>query len=160
MTLSESDRRLLDALQGDAQRGQAEVGEIAGMSRTSAWRRIREFEASGLIERRVTILNPKMVGLHIHVVLAVTMTSHADEHRMDFEAYVNRLPFVTECFSVAGDRDYMLHVIVPDIGTYDDVLISMILKHPAVASASSTFVLRRVKYTTELPLTLPFAAKL
>ena len=36
---------------------------------------------------------------------------------------------------------------------YDtEFLQSEILKHPAVRSASSTFVLQRVKYTTMLPL--------
>jgi DNA-binding Lrp family transcriptional regulator len=36
--------------------------------------------------------------------------------------------------------------------TYTEFLQSEILKHPAVRSASSTFVLQRVKYTTMLPL--------
>ena len=62
------------------------------------------------------------------------------------------LPEVTECFSVSGDRDYILHVVVKDMDAYNDFLNSRILKHPAVRSASSTFVLRRIKYTTELRL--------
>ena len=42
MKLSASDKRLLDALQQDATRPQADLAELAGMSRTSAWRRIRD----------------------------------------------------------------------------------------------------------------------
>ena len=152
MKLSRADRRLLDALQRDATRAQADLADIAGMSRSSVWRRIRDFEESGLIERQVALLNPQMAGFHIQVLLAVSMTEHTDENRRSFERHVGRLTEVTECFSVAGDRDYALHVVVPDMESYTEFLQTEILKHPAVRSASSTFVLRRVKYTTMLPL--------
>lgn len=152
INLSRSDRRLLDELQTDNSRNQAELAELAGMSRSSCWRRIREFEDSGLIERQVALLNPGLAGFTIQVLLAISMTEHTDENRQAFETHVNRLDAVTECFSVAGERDYVLHVVVADIDHYTEFLNHEILKHPTVRSASSTFVLRRVKYTTRLPM--------
>lgn len=122
------------------------------MSRTSCWRRIREFEQAGLIERQVVLLNPKVAGFNIQVLLLVAITEHTDENRRSFERHVSLLPEVTECFSVSGDRDYVLHVIVQDMDSYNEFLNTQILKHAAVRSASSTFVLRRVKYSTMLPL--------
>ncbi|MBU2676118.1 MAG: winged helix-turn-helix transcriptional regulator, partial [Gammaproteobacteria bacterium] len=53
MKLNRTDRRLLNELQHDASRKQSELAETVGMSRTSCWRRIREFEEVGLIERQV-----------------------------------------------------------------------------------------------------------
>lgn len=150
--LSRTDRRLLDELQRDATRNQSELAELVGMSRTSCWRRIREFEEAGLIERQVALLNPKIAGFNIQVLLLVAMTEHTDDNRQSFERHVSLLPEVTECFSVSGDRDYVLHVVVKDMDTYNDFLNAQVLKHPAVRSASSTFVLRRVKYTTAMPL--------
>jgi DNA-binding Lrp family transcriptional regulator len=152
MKLSRTDRRLLNELQRDATRNQSELAELVGMSRTSCWRRIREFEEAGLIERQVAILNPKVAGFNIQVLLLVAMTEHTDRNRQGFERHVSMLPEVTECFSVSGDRDYVLHVVVQDMDTYNDFLNSQVLNHPAVRSASSTFVLRRVKYSTVLPL--------
>ena len=152
MNLSRSDRRLLNELQRDATRSQSELAELVGMSRTSCWRRIREFEEAGLIERQVALLNPKVAGFNIQVLLLVAMTEHTDENRQDFERHVCLLPEVTECFSVSGDRDYVLHVVVRDMDSYNEFLNAQILKHAAVRSASSTFVLRRVKYSTVLPL--------
>ena len=152
MKLSRSDRRLLDALQSDATRSQADLAELAGMSRTSCWRRMREFEANGLIENQVAVLNPQAAGFHIQVLLAVAMTEHTDENRQNFEHHVASLPEVTECYSVSGERDYILQVVVRDMEAYNQFLNAQILKHSAVRSASSTFVLRRVKYTTQLPL--------
>lgn len=152
MKLTRTDRRLLNELQRDTTRNQSELAEIVGMSRTSCWRRIRDFEEAGLIERQVALLNPKAAGFNIQVLLLVAMTEHTDENRHGFESHVSLLPEVTECFSVSGDRDYVLHVLVQDMDTYNEFLNSQILKHAAVRSASSTFVLRRVKYSTALPL--------
>ena len=152
MNLSSSDRRLLNALQDDATRSQVELAELAGMSRTSCWRRIRDFEKAGLIERQVAILDPRQAGLQIQVLLSVAMTEHTDENRHSFERHVQSLPEVTECYSVSGERDYVLHVIVSDMEAYNQFLNAQVLKHAAVRSASSTFALRRVKYTTRMQL--------
>ena len=92
------------------------------------------------------------LGFGIEVLLLVAMTEHTDENRQSFERHVSTLPEVTECFSVSGDRDYVLHVVVRDMDRYNEFLNGEILKHAAVRSASSTFVLRRVKYTTALPV--------
>lgn len=152
MHLSRADHLLLDALQSDATRSQSELAEIAGMSRSSVWRRIRDFEESGLITAQVALLNPQHAGFQIQVLLSVGMTEHTDENRQDFERHVALLPEVTECFSVSGERDYVLHVVVRDMDAYNQFLNAQVLKHSAVRSASSTFVLRRVKYTTAMPL--------
>jgi len=152
MQLSRTDRKLLNELQRDATRNQSELAELVGMSRTSCWRRIRDFEEAGLIERQVALLNPKIAGFNIQVLLLVAMTEHTDKNRQSFERHVALLPEVTECFSVSGERDYVLHVVVKDMDNYNEFLNSQVLKHSAVRSASSTFVLRRVKYSTVLPL--------
>ena len=152
MKLNRADRRLLAELQRDTTRNQSELAEIVGMSRSACWRRIRDFEEAGLIERQVALLNPKKAGFTIEVLLLVAMTTHTEENRQSFERHVSMLPEVMECFSVSGDRDYLLQVVARDMDSYNDFLNAQILRHPAVQSASSTFVLRRVKYSTALPL--------
>ena len=152
MKLSRIDRRLLAELQRDTTRNQSELAENVGMSRTSCWRRIRDFEDAGIIERQVALLNPKKAGFNLEVLLFVAMTEHSDENRKSFERHVSLLPEVMECFSVSGDRDYLLQVIAKDMESYNDFLNAQILRHKAVQSASSTFVLRRVKYSTALPI--------
>jgi Lrp/AsnC family transcriptional regulator len=150
--LSRSDRQLLQALQQDLTLSQIELADRAGLSRTSVWRRIRELEEAGLIEGKVALLNSRKLGFQIHVLLSVSMNKHSVRTRRDFENHVQTLPEVTECFSVSGDRDYLLHIVARDMETYNDFLNTRILDHPSVHSASSSFALRRVKYTTALPL--------
>ena len=150
--LSNSDRRLLDAMQRNTDLSQAELAELSGKSRTSVWRRIREIEEAGLIEGKVALLNPQGLGLQIHVLLSVSMVKHTVRTRREFEEHVQRLPDVMECYSVSGDRDYMLLIVSRDMDSYNEFLNREILDHPSVHSASFSFALRRIKYTTSLPL--------
>lgn len=151
MKISASDRKLLEALQEDVNLNQIDLAERAGLSRTSVWRRVRELEEAGVIESRVALLNPRSLGLQIHVLLSVTMVEHSDKTRQSFELHVGNLPEVMECFSVSGERDYVLQIISRDIESYNEFLNTKILHHDSVHSASSSFALRRVKYTTALP---------
>ena len=151
MDLSASDHKLLTALQQDVTLSQIELAERSGLSRTSVWRRIRELEEAGVIAEKVALLNPKSLGLQIHVLLSVTMVAHSDKIRQSFERHVQGLPEVMECFSVSGDRDYVLQIISHDMESYNEFLNTRILHHDSVHSASSSFALRRVKYTTALP---------
>ena len=151
MNLSVSDLKLLAALQENVNLSQIDLAELSGLSRTSVWRRIRELEEAGVIESRVALLNPKALGLQIHVLLSVSMVEHSDKVRQSFEVHVEGLPEVMICFSVSGERDYVLQIISKDMESYNDFLNTKILHHSSVRSASSSFALRRVKYTTQLP---------
>jgi Lrp/AsnC family transcriptional regulator len=151
ISLSASDGKLLKALQENVNLSQIDLAERVGMSRTSVWRRLRELEEAGLIDGKVAILNPRLLGLQIHVLLSVSMVQHSDSIRQSFEAHVEQLPEVMECFSVSGERDYVLQIISRDMDSYNKFLNTKILHHDSVHSASSSFALRRVKYTTALP---------
>jgi Lrp/AsnC family transcriptional regulator len=150
--LTRSDYQLLRALQEDLTTSQIDLAERAGLSRSSVWRRIRELEEAGLIDGKVALLNSRQLGFQIHVLLSVSMNKHSVQTRQDFETHVQTLPEVIECFSVSGDRDYLLHIVARDMESYNEFLNTRILDHPSVHSASSSFALRRVKYTTALPL--------
>ena len=150
--LTKADDLVLNFRQNNTTLSQIDLAERSGMSRTSVWRRIREMEDAGLIEGRVALLNPRALGLQINVMLSVSMVQHSDRTRQEFEKYIEGLPEVMECYSVSGDRDYLLQVISKDMESYNDFLNTMILNHASVHSASSSFALRRVKCTTVLPL--------
>lgn len=152
MNFPNTDKKLLTALQQDVTLSQIALAERSGLSRTSVWRRVRELEEAGVIADKVALLDPKSLGLQIHVLLSVTMVAHSDKIRQAFEKHVQVLPEVMECFSVSGERDYVLQIISTDMDSYNDFLNTRILHHDSVHSASSSFALRRVKYTTALPI--------
>ena len=153
--IDEMDRKILALLQRDARLSNAEIAQRVAASATSCWRRIRQLQEAGVIQRQVTLVDPAAVDLGVSVIASVSLVEHHDESRAAFEAFVDSRPEVVECYSMTGDRDYMLRVVVRDVAAYDEFLTRHLLHHPAVDSASSSFALRQIKYTTALPLEAP-----
>ena len=57
-----------------------------------------------------------------------------------------------DAYSMSGDWDYLLRIVVEDVPAYDRFLRGALLGHPSVATASSHFALDQVKHTTVVPL--------
>jgi len=152
MELDDTDRAILEALQDDASLSHAEVGERVGVSAASAWRRIKRLEEAGVIAGRVALVDAGLAGLTVQVVVTVTLRSHGDGQREAFEKWARLHPEVMSCYALTGDKDYVLHVVVRDMVAYDHFLTGDLLHQDYVASASSSIVLREIKYTTALPI--------
>jgi Lrp/AsnC family transcriptional regulator len=150
--IDETDRRILRALQADAGLSQAALSELIGISPASCWRRIQALEARGVLQRAVRLLDAARVGCGVNVLCHVRMNSHSPESRGAFERFVAERAEVMECYSMSGEWDYLLRVVVADVAGYERFLMRDLLAHPCVATASSHFALGQVKYTTALPL--------
>lgn len=152
MELDKTDRAILSLLQENASLSHAEVGERAGVSAASAWRRIKRLEEEGVIAGRVALVDAANAGLTVQVVVTVILRSHGDGQREAFEKWARGRPEVLSCYALTGDKDYVLHVVVKDMAAYDHFLTGDLLHQDYVASASSSIVLREIKYTTALPI--------
>lgn len=151
-SLDKFDRKILSALQGNAELSVAELGEQVGLSQTPCWRRIKNLEESGLITRGVTLVNPRLLGLGVTVYAYITIKSHNEDSLRDFESAVQTVENVVECYSTTGEKDYVLKVLVNNVEEYEQLLKRTLVHLPNVASVNSTFALKQVKYTTRLPI--------
>ncbi len=145
------DKKILALLQDDATLSIAEIGERVGLSQTPCWKRIQRLEADGLIERRVAILNPEKLGLNVTALVAVETSDHSTAFLRDFASRVGAMPEVLALYRMAGDVDYVLHVVVPDMQAYDSFYKRLIETVP-LKNVTSRFAMERVKSTTALPL--------
>ena len=146
------DLRILDALQKDATLSVADLAEHVGLSHTPCWRRLRKLEKEGVIIGRKALLDAKAVGLGVTVFAEVRLKSHDEATLEAFEASVCGCDEIMDCFSVSGERDYQLRVLVKNVGDYETFLKKVLLHLPNVASINSIFVLKSVKQTTHIPL--------
>lgn len=150
--LDNYDLRILKALQNRADYSMTELGEVVGLSHTPCWRRIKRLEQEGYIRRRVTLLNPARLDLGVTVHAYLTIKSHDEESLNAFEQAVQQVPEVVECYSTTGEKDYLLRIVTRNVDDYERLLKKTLVHLPNVASVNSTFALKQVKYTTELPL--------
>jgi Lrp/AsnC family transcriptional regulator len=109
------DLKLLDALQRVPGISTVDLAERVGLSHTPCWRRLKRLEDSGAIRERAVILDPKVMGLPVSVFAEIRLRQHDEETLEAFEQSVcNRIEIV-ECFSMSGERDYQLRVVVRDV---------------------------------------------
>ncbi len=151
-SIDDIDRRILNALQDDAQLSHAELAERVGSSTASCWRRVRSLEAAGILGSAVRLLDAAKVGRSVNVICNVRLRGHNREATAAFEDFVRNSPEILDCYSMSGDWDYLLRVVAADVADYERFLMRVLLDHPSVATASSHFALSQTKYTTKLPV--------
>ncbi|WP_455385253.1 Lrp/AsnC family transcriptional regulator [Acidihalobacter prosperus] len=151
--LDRFDRRILEELQRDGGLSNQELAERVGLSASPCSRRVRALEDAGIILRRVTVLDRRKLGLTLTVLVHISMDRHTPERFAAFEEKVSGYPEVQECYIITGqEADYQLKVVVQDMDHYQEFLLNRLTRIEGVTGVHSSFVLRRVMDSTELPL--------
>lgn len=154
--LDKLDKAILRALQQNGRETYDVIGEQVGLSPSAVLRRVKRLEEAGVIDRYVALVKPESVGLGLTAYINVRLEKHTESHKrnpMDlFRAAVQTWPEVVECAALTGEMDYLLRVVVQDMGHYSRFIMDTLLKHPSVQDCKTSFVLDRVKATTAVPL--------
>jgi len=146
-----TDRKILALLQEDASLSVAEIGNRVGLSSTPCWKRIQRLEAEGVVQKRVALVDQDKLGLGVTVFVSIETDDHSQEWLDRFAKVVGSMPEVMEFYRMAGDVDYMLRVVVPDIQGYDSFYKRMIATVP-LKNVTSRFAMEKIKSTTALPI--------
>ncbi|MEM1064479.1 MAG: Lrp/AsnC family transcriptional regulator [Pseudomonadota bacterium] len=152
MEHSGPEKSLLRELQRDCSISLATLAERCGMSQSTVWRKIQEFEATGLLRARVALLDPAKLGPKLAVLASVSLEDHSEAAIDTFTRLVSEHPEIMECHAVSGSADYILKVRVADVEAYERFMTVTLLRNPVVRAVQSSFVLREIKSTTELPI--------
>ena len=151
--LTDLDRRILAVLQRDASGSMQELAETVNSSSATCWRRLKALEERGVIGPPVRHVNPGAVGLGMDAFVQVRMKSQDSRARAEFQRAMEAELAITEVYSISGEWDYLLHLVVRDIADLESILMRRVLEHENVAGTATMFVLRRIKQGTEVPLT-------
>ncbi|MFT6674237.1 MAG: Lrp/AsnC family transcriptional regulator [Sulfitobacter sp.] len=150
-TIDDIDRRILAEVQRDAGKSLESLGEQVGLSRNACWRRIRAMEDSGLIKRRVTLLDADMLNLGLTVFMQIRTNAHAPDWLERFSKATLDMPEILGVYRMTGELDYLIRARVADMAGYDRLYQSLIRK-VALSDVSASFVMEEIKETTELPV--------
>ena len=151
-TIDHVDRAILKLLQDDGRAANVDLAAAVHLSASACLRRVRRLEQGGFIDRYVALVDPTAVGLGTDVFVEITLASQ-DEPTLDaFEAAVADRPEVLSCHLMAGNFDYLLHVVVRDVGDYETVHRTHLAQLPGVDRMRSSFALRSVCDRTAYPI--------
>lgn len=127
------------------------LGEAVHLSRNACWRRIKALEKSGVIAKRVTVLDPEKVGLGLMVFIMVRTNAHAPDWLEAFRNATRAMPEILGVYRMTGDLDYLIRARVADMADYDRLYQSLIQRVP-LSDVSASFVMEQIKDTSQLPL--------
>jgi Lrp/AsnC family transcriptional regulator len=150
--VDETDRKILLALQNQPQISMVDLAKEVGLSHTPCWRRVKQLEEIGAIQERAIILNQAVMGLNINVLANVRLKAHDEDTLEAFEQAARDRPEIVNCFTMGGESDYAMRIVVGSIDEYEHLLKKVLLHFPGVASVNSHFALKCVKMTTKLPI--------
>jgi Lrp/AsnC family transcriptional regulator len=149
--MDDADRRILHWLQRDATLPLAELAERTGLSPSPCWRRVQKMTNDGVIRARVALLDAGLINLGVDVFVSIRTSQHKKEWAEKFTAVVMALPEVVGFYRMAGEVDYLLHIVVPDIAGYDRVY-KRLIERIELNDVSASFAMETIKSTTALPL--------
>ncbi|MCG8504781.1 MAG: Lrp/AsnC family transcriptional regulator [Sphingomonadales bacterium] len=145
------DKKILTCLQEDAALSTAEIADRVGLSTTPCWRRIQNLEKAGYIRGRVALLDRHKLNVGVDVFISIKTSQHDWDWLERFAEAVVVFPEVVEFYRMAGESDYLLRVVVPDIAAFDSFYKELI-RTAEFADVSSSFAMEQIKYTTALPI--------
>jgi Lrp/AsnC family leucine-responsive transcriptional regulator len=146
------DHRIIAALQADGRLPNVELAARIGLSPSPCLRRVKRLEREGYIDAYRAMLRRDRVGLGFTVFVGVKIDGHADERASGFEEAVIVMPEVVACHMIAGEADYLLEVVVPDLAHYQRFLVGKLLELPSVKEVRSNIAIQTLKAAGPLPL--------
>ena len=148
--MDKQDKAILGILQADATCSVGDLAEQVGISKSACWRRVQKLEAEGVIRERVALLNQDKIKLPLTVYISVRTNRHNDDWSSNFREVMQGIEGILEVYRMSGDLDYLLKAVVEDMPGYDRLYQQLIKAD--LYDVSSSFVMEKMKYTTQLPL--------
>ena len=152
ITVDRYDLQLLEELQRDGHATNSTLGEKVHLSTSQVSRRVQRLQEAKVIDHYAAILDPAAVGLHVVAFTQVSLDRQGAKSGEQFEREVARLPQVLECFSLAGEADYILRIVTPDLASFSEFMNKHLLRLSGVINVKSNITLHKVKQTHILPL--------
>lgn len=116
--LDEIDIRLLDALQSDARLPQSALGARVGLSTAAVNRRLKRLTAAGVITGTAVTVAPEKLGRPVRVIAQVAVESEQLDKLDSLSSALTARPEVQQCYYVAGEWDFIVILLVKDMGEY------------------------------------------
>ena len=149
--LDRTDLKILKELQADGKLTNVELAARIGLSPSPCLARVRQLERDGVLKGYVALADPEALGLSMTVFIQVTLERQVEKALRTFESRMNAFPEVMECYLMTGDSDYLVRLVVPNLGALERFILNELTTIPGVANIRSSFALKQVKYKTALP---------
>jgi Lrp/AsnC family leucine-responsive transcriptional regulator len=146
------DRAIVDRLQIDGRITNVDLAETVSLSPSACLRRVKALESSGIIAGYRADVDRIHAGLGLTVFIELRVEGHSKDTAARIEETLTAIPAVVACYIVSGDADFFVEATVPDLTSYEQLLLGQILTIPSIVGARTIFAIRTVLSRGPLPL--------
>lgn len=149
--MDKTDRLILFELQRNGRLTNQELSERIVMSPSPCLRRVRALEKSGVIKGYCAIVEQEKYGYPINVFVSIKLDKPTEKIMREFEARIELIDDVMECYLMTGSHDYLLRVVCESLQSYEHLIRHTLTNLPNIASIESSFAFGQVKRKATLP---------
>ncbi len=146
------DRAIVTRLQRDGRIANVDLADAVSLSPSACLRRVKALEAGGIIAGYHAEVSRVRAGLGLTVFIGLRVEGHSQETSSRIEQRLLAIPAVVACYLVSGLGDFLVEAAVPDLASYEQLLLGEILAIPSVVEAHSTFAIRTILGGGPVPL--------
>lgn len=149
--MDSKDRQIIAALQANGRMSNQELSDRVNLSPSPCLRRLRQLEDEGVIRGYTALVDEAAFGLPVTAFVRVRLQQHDSKTIAAFEAAINRMNAVLDCYLMTGDADFLLRVLVQSLNDYERFVRSQLHVVPRIASIDTSFAYSHVKRATVFP---------
>ncbi len=149
----EIDKKILNILQHNGRITNAELASKVGLSPPPMLERVKKLEKNGVITKYVALLDPKKINKATIVFIMLSLARHRLNSLDQIKEEIQKFFEVLECYSITGEEDYLLKVMVENVEEYEQFMMHKLAKIPAISRIKSFVVLSTLKYDTKVEIT-------
>ena len=147
VTLDQKDISILKLLQSNARITVKEISDKVNLSTTPVYERIKWMEETGVIRQYATLIDPAKLNRRLMVIVYVSLKQHNKIAGSKFVKAINEMNQVLECYSISGEFDFMLKIMVEDMDAYYNFHVNRLSELENIGNVQSVFVMGVVKET-------------
>ena len=147
VTLDQKDLAILKLLQSNARATVKEISDKVNLSTTPVFERIKWMEETGVIKQYATLIDPAKLNKRLMVIVYVSLKQHNKTAGSKFVKTINEMGEVLECYSISGEFDFMLKIVVEDMNAYYDFHVNRLSEMENIGNVQSIFVMGIAKQT-------------
>lgn len=152
MKLDALDLKILCALQEDGRITKLKLAERVALSPSACFERMRRLEQAGYVTGYHADLDLTKLVRTSFVFVEVTLKTHRQADFRAFEAHVQTVPEIMECYAIGGGVDYILKIVATDIAHYQALIDALLDADVGVDRYVTYIVTKPVKRRLDYPV--------
>ena len=149
--MNDIDKKILSLLQINSDIPIAELSKKVNLSSTPCWLRINKLYKQGYIKKKVAVIDRVKINLSTVAFVQIRTSQHNMAWSKKFIEGVIEMDEGVEFYRLSGTTDYLLKVLVPSIGKFDEFYKKLTDKIE-LSDVTTSFSMEELKQTSNLPL--------